>query len=226
MIALNVVLFSSELRSWFSKYLQILLVWQTDFSDATGKTTWTSCMGFESPRRQQTLYSSTWHSIDGMHDPASILSWTCVLQSSVACSVLASASTCFIRFSLFFFYLRLFKPHDVTRWLVYGGMLASGIFYTAAIITPCVLYIPPPGWPNTLDGWLLRSAIMNNAALGLALAQSVFGTISDIYLLIIPIQSVFQLQLPMRRKLGVGSIFMIGIMWAMSLFSSRSYWLR
>lgn len=133
------------------------------------------------------------------------------MQSSIACSVLASASACFVRFSLLFLYLRLFEYHDVTRWLVYGGMLASVIFHAAAIITPCVLYIPPPGWPKTFASWRLRSFLYNDAALGLALAQSAYGTIIDIYLLVIPIRSVFQLQLPLRRKLGVSSIFMIGL---------------
>lgn len=220
MIALDAVFFSSELRSWLPESLQILLIWQ-DWSQWHNRDNHLDIIYGTSKFSSSANPIFQYVTFDWRHAWSGIvINWTCVLQSSLACSVLASASGCFVRFSLFFFYLRLFKPNNITRLLIYGGMLASGIFYTSAIITPCVLYIPPPGWPRTSEGWLLRAFNSNDAALGLALAQSVFGTIIDIYLLVIPIRSVFQLQLPTRRKFGVSSIFMIGIMWAMSSFSS------
>lgn len=58
----------------------------------------------------------------------------------------------------------------------------------------------------------MRTQMNTTLILRFALAQSIFGTISDIYLLIIPIQSIFQLQMRMRRKIGISVIFMIGIL--------------
>ena len=46
----------------------------------------------------------------------------------------------------------------------------------------------------------------------LAFCQGIFGTLSDIYLLVIPIRSIFQLHLSVERKIGVSAIFAIGIM--------------
>ena len=114
--------------------------------------------------------------------------------------------------SLFLLYLRLFKPNKITRWLIYGGIFACGIFYSASIISNCAFCMPKPGQPNDDATWLSRAVECSLPSQHLAIAQAVFGTISDIYLLVIPIQSIFQLKLPTERKIGVSAIFMIGIM--------------
>ena len=72
--------------------------------------------------------------------------------------------------------------------------------------------MPRPGEPDDLMTWMLRAQESRFPSAHLALAQGVFGTLSDIYLLVVPIRSVFQLHLPTRRKLGVSAIFMTGIM--------------
>ena len=72
--------------------------------------------------------------------------------------------------------------------------------------------MPKPGQPDDDATWLTRAIECSSPSQHLALAQAVFGTISDIYLLVIPIQSIFRLKLPMQRKIGVSAIFMIGVM--------------
>ena len=71
--------------------------------------------------------------------------------------------------------------------------------------------MPKPGQPDDTDSWIQRARDSNHPSRHLALAQAVFGTISDIYLLVIPLQAIFQLKLPMDRKIGVSAIFMIGV---------------
>lgn len=44
------------------------------------------------------------------------------------------------------------------------------------------------------------------------IVQGVFGIVSDLYLLVIPIPAVMGLQMPRRRKLGVIAIFMTGLL--------------
>ena len=72
--------------------------------------------------------------------------------------------------------------------------------------------MPKPGQPNDDATWLLRTEKCVPSSQHLAVAQAVFSAVSDIYLLVIPIRSIFQLKLPMERKIGVSAIFMIGIM--------------
>lgn len=91
-------------------------------------------------------------------------------------------------------------------------MAACVIFYSASIIRLCALCPPRPVQPDDSASWLLRSAECAPRSLHVAIAQAVFGTISDIYLLVIPVQSIFQLQLPVERKFGVSAIFMVGVM--------------
>ena len=133
-------------------------------------------------------------------------------QSSLAAVNLYAASAFFVKLSLFILYLRIFKPNRGTRWLIYGGITVCGLFYSASIISNCALCLPRPGQPDDLPTWASHFQGCNIQAEQLALVQGVFGTLSDIYLLVIPIKSVFQLQLPTGRKLGVSAIFMTGIM--------------
>ena len=125
---------------------------------------------------------------------------------------LYAASALFVKLSLFLLYLRLFQPNKITRRLVYGGMSACGLFYSASIISNCALCMPRPDQRSDTTTWLLSFEKCGHSTEHLAICQSVFGTLSDIYLLVIPIQSIFQLHLPVKRKLGVSSIFMIGVM--------------
>lgn len=60
--------------------------------------------------------------------------------------------------------------------------------------------------------WLLRAWKVDEVAHKFLVVQGSFGTLSDIYLLVIPIRSIFQLHLSIRRRLGISSIFLIGIM--------------
>jgi hypothetical protein len=84
--------------------------------------------------------------------------------------------------------------------------------YAASIIANTVLMVPGPGQPQTQESWLATTAKLGNKLNEVAVAQGAFGTASDIYLLVIPIQAVLGLQLSLQRKLGVSAIFMTGLM--------------
>ena len=71
--------------------------------------------------------------------------------------------------------------------------------------------MPKPGQANDAATWLLRATECDKPSQHLAIAQAVFGTLSDCYLLVIPIQMIFQLNLPTERKIGVSAIFLVGI---------------
>ena len=72
--------------------------------------------------------------------------------------------------------------------------------------------MPHLGQPGGRASWLVSARECATPWQHIAIAQAVFGTISDIYLLVLPIQSIFRLKLPIEQKFRVGAIFMVGIM--------------
>ena len=139
------------------------------------------------------------------------LTWIQMQKSLVALNLYAVA-TFFIKLSLFLLYLRLFKPNMYTRWLVYGGIITCGLFYSASIVGNCVIVMPTPGQPNDDLAWLLREFRSGFSLEVISIVQSVFNALTDIYLLIVPIRMIFQLHFSLGRKIGVSSVFMIGLL--------------
>lgn len=131
-------------------------------------------------------------------------------QCTLVGTVLYIGAALSIKLSLFIFYLRLFKPNKIVRWLIYGGITACGVFYSVSIIVTLSIMIPSPNQPDTTASWALRAWRSANHQENILLSLGSFGIISDIYLLVIPIRSVYQLQLPTKRKLGILAIFMVG----------------
>ena len=117
-----------------------------------------------------------------------------------------------VKLSLFILYLRLFKPNRLTRWLIIIGMAACVIFYTVTIILNAALCVPSPQGPNDTQAWILQSESCGWPEQLISVAQGAFGTFSDIYLLVIPLQMVMRLHLPTRRKLAISAVFLTGIM--------------
>ena len=131
--------------------------------------------------------------------------------------ILYNVSAFFVKLSLFLFYLRLFRPDRITRWLVYGGITTCGLFYSSNPIINCALCVPNHSQSNDTGNWLLIDKKCSKTTLYLSISQAVFGTLSDCYLLVIPIQLIFQLKLPTKRKIGVSAIFLVGIMFVYTL---------
>ena len=134
------------------------------------------------------------------------------MQKSLAKTNVYSGGAFFIKLSLFILYLRLFQPNRYTRWLVYGGIIICGLFYSACIVGNCVLTIPTPGQTNDNMAWIFRDSKNGYKLWTMSVTQAIFGLLSDIYLLVIPLQMIFQLHLSVGRKIGVSSVFMIGIL--------------
>lgn len=146
----------------------------------------------------------------GEHGAAAKIKWG--LQCLIANWAMYSSAALFVKLSLFLLYLRLFKPDKITRWLVYGGILVNGLFYFINIVIYSAIFPPSPGQPDTDESWLMHAGKNNRIFKIMTIVQGVFGTFSDIYLLVIPIRSIFQLHLPLRRKFAVSSIFLVGIL--------------
>lgn len=69
--------------------------------------------------------------------------------------------------------------------------------------------IPRPGenWPS------ITSLERCQKSESIAYVQGPFGVLSDIYIFILPLPVLWRLQMTLRNKLGVSSIFLVGFMY-------------
>lgn len=114
----------------------------------------------------------------------------------------------FAKLSLFLLYLRLFRPSQWTKILIYFGIVTTFAYYTATTVTFGVLCIPRPGesWMESDFSPSCRKSIV------MTYIQGVFNVVSDFYLLLLPVPVVWNLQMPLRKKIGVLTIFMTGLL--------------
>ncbi|MCJ1401862.1 hypothetical protein MMC11_005079 [Xylographa trunciseda] len=112
----------------------------------------------------------------------------------------------FIKISILMLYFRLFKIVGVIRWLIYGTIFYIAI-YTIVGDLITILACRPLNklWDGLPYGWC-----MNTAAVGLALAS--LQITADVFVLAIPVPVILGLQLPIKQKLGVMSIFGAGVL--------------
>ncbi|KAL9100424.1 MAG: hypothetical protein Q9163_004206 [Psora crenata] len=111
------------------------------------------------------------------------------------------------KLSLFLFYYRLFARRQSMRYLIYLGIGSAAAMYTTSTIVYGYLCLPRSG-----QGWIEAglSSRCNSQFIMLAYARGPFNVLSDLYLLFLPLPPVLQLQLPLRKRLGIAGIFLTG----------------
>lgn len=82
------------------------------------------------------------------------------------------------------------------------------MFYIATTITFAILTIPTRG--QSLLGSVLSASTAKTIPLGIT--QGSFNVTSDFYILFLPILGVWQLQLPLQKRIGICAIFMAGLL--------------
>lgn len=112
----------------------------------------------------------------------------------------------FTKLALFLLYMRIFSFNRKMRYAIYFGVAIQLIFTIIITAMQAAFTIPWRG-----ETWLdpRHLARMEQSSV-LAMPVGVFGVISDIYILGLPIPTTLKLNLPLRKRLGVIAIFMIG----------------
>jgi hypothetical protein len=92
--------------------------------------------------------------------------------------------------------------------MIWSGIAVISLFYVICIVYNTVLCVPHHGD----SGWVAVQARCGQPELQLSAAQGVFSTLSDLYVLCIPVYLVGGLHMPLGRKLGVIGVFLTGLM--------------
>jgi hypothetical protein len=123
------------------------------------------------------------------------------------------ATVWIIKATLIFLIFTAFRPIRWLRVLCWVGLGVTFVFYTVSIVLQAVPCHPRGG----LDRISYLAGMANRQCAGstelvqrTSIATGVFGVISDLYILIIPLPAVAKLHLGKRRKMGVYLIFSSG----------------
>ena len=113
----------------------------------------------------------------------------------------------FAKAAILMLYLRAFQVQKTMRFLIYFGL--AFMFGVCWVSVPTFSYFctPCPG-----QGWDLKLLQKCQAISVLAIVQGVFGVIFDIYIFVLPLSTIFHLNLPYRKKLGLAAVFMTAIL--------------
>lgn len=120
--------------------------------------------------------------------------------------IIYSPSILMAKLSLLMLYLEVFRPNQKLRYAIYFGIVFMTLFYTGTFIAFCVLAIPRPG--QSLISVILSNSIAS--LIPLSYAQGAVNVASDLYIFLLPIPGVLQLQLPTKKKIGICAIFGTG----------------
>lgn len=104
------------------------------------------------------------------------------------------------------------------RWLkllAIGGAVSTGLFYFASMIAYPALCAPTNG-TSAKDYQEQLASKRCHGSFALGITVGVVSVISDLYLILLPLPAVWGLQLPLRRRLGISAMFLVGLMYVIA----------
>ena len=129
------------------------------------------------------------------------------LQEGFVSAWLSNVAYMFVKLTFFILYWNIFKPF---RWLkigIIGGVVVFIGFYFICTIISLVEDAPPPG-----RTWLENATkTQNDVSRKLSVPLGACAVVSDVYILLLPISGVLQLQLSSKKRFAIIMVFMTGV---------------
>lgn len=122
--------------------------------------------------------------------------------------MLAGPSYFFAKASLFLLYYRIFTLKKLMRVMIICGLVFAFVVYFVVMV-PVVGTLCAPHIGHKWNFLVLLSC-RKTLTYGVVLAVS--NLILDLFILILPIPAIVQMQLPKNKKMGVLAIFMTGLL--------------
>ncbi|KAG8169667.1 hypothetical protein KVR01_000412 [Diaporthe batatas] len=98
----------------------------------------------------------------------------------------------------------------ISRIMIWAGIIVVAASYTAFFISWMVLSIPSP----SEKGWMDPVYVQRTAAgtIPHSVGLGVVGTVTDFYILVIPLTAISGLKMTVARKIGISALFATGIL--------------
>lgn len=116
-------------------------------------------------------------------------------------------------------YYQLFRPKITLRYLIYVGGIATAMFYIGSTIAQFVFMTPRAG-ETFLTHW---QTPFQHKIYHFSVPHSVVGAGIDLYILVLPIAAVLQLQLAIKQKIGIVLIYLAGSLYVFWLIIQIIY---
>lgn len=121
----------------------------------------------------------------------------------------------FAKTAILAFYRRIFGLSRRSRILILPGLAFTVVMYLAILIVVAVGCVPQPAdWATGLmgSGWLSPQYLerMEKYSAPTTAASGIGGAVIDIYILLLPLLFVSQLQISRSRKAGLAAVFILG----------------
>ena len=104
----------------------------------------------------------------------------------------------FAKLSLCLLYIQLFRPMKWLRYCSYASATVNILFYISVLTATLAFTVPAPG--QTLQQ--VVQSPREAQARSLTIPITSMSLVLDVYILILPIAGVSQLQLPFKQKIG------------------------
>ncbi|KAJ5945493.1 hypothetical protein N7454_002332 [Penicillium verhagenii] len=114
----------------------------------------------------------------------------------------------FAKSSFFLMYLEMFRTITWQRYAIYFGLFMNWAFYAAILVTILSYTTPAPGqtWAQEF------SSLRYDRTLNWAIPISSGNLIIDLYILVLPMAPIWNLQMRIKKRLGVMFIFATGLL--------------
>lgn len=125
------------------------------------------------------------------------------------CAIMYCITVFTIKLSILLQYLRIFAPmktKDMIYWGIHTVIWLNLAYYLAGVFVEAFLCNPREKYWNVL---LDTGHCYNRDAINIV--SGIINTVSDFAILLLPQKVIWKLQIPLKRKLAVSAIFLIGL---------------
>ncbi len=123
----------------------------------------------------------------------------------------------FVKVTFYILFRQVFSPKSAFKWNIYIGTAVTTVFYAVVTIILFRFTTPRPG-QTFLENFQRFLHKKRSPVVDATLAMGYFNIFNDVYILVLPIPTIFGLNLPTRRKIELSLIFMAGVLYA-SIFT-------
>jgi len=111
-----------------------------------------------------------------------------------------------IKITFFLFFYRVFGTTKKMNYLIHFGIFSVTVFYVVIFFRSVFLCDPVArSWNPTLPGHCLKLEIT-------PFTTAIFNILSDIYVLVLPIPTILNLNMQTHRKIRLLAVFSMGVL--------------
>lgn len=128
-------------------------------------------------------------------------------KTAMAATVTGALGLLFSKLAILLLLFRLFSPNRLTRYLIFFGMSCAVAIMITGIIAAGAFCAPRH--EESFGSWSVISRCKHQEVWGVT--QGALNVALDLLILCLPVPTIWNLKMSLKKKVGVLSIFMTGL---------------